>query len=171
MLEWLDWNCSSLWSDDWLRARFYRKLMGSCLAQSSHCIVLWGSVENALDMNLLLVIWNMSESHYYLCSLRAGCQDLVFWNNRKLSSQARSKKHTPLIGQFILNTGLWLVKTGHVTWILASDWSEATLVWWQLLWMSDLVEGSSSVILNITQPDTDWIKFWTQKPGGNFRWE
>ena len=36
-----------------------------------------------------------------------------------------------LIGQYRsrdLDTGLWLVNTDHVTWILASDWSELGLV-------------------------------------------
>ena len=35
-------------------------------------------------------------------------------------------EYWPLIGQYWshdLDTGLWLASTGHVTWILASDWS------------------------------------------------
>ena len=135
MLEWLVWNCSS----DFVCGQMIDWERGFIVNWWNHAwrcpvILLFSEVpwKNALDMNLLLVIWNMSESHYYLCSLRAGCQDLVFWNNRKLSSQARSKKQTPLIGQFILNTGLLLVQTDHVTWILASYWSRQ--VTWHQYW-------------------------------------
>ena len=83
--DWFETAAVTLFVVRWLiesAVLSYRKLMGSCLAQSSHFIVLCEVPrKNAwISVNLLLVIRNMTESHYYWCSLRPSCQDLVFWN-------------------------------------------------------------------------------------------
>ena len=128
------------WSEMIDRVRGYRQLMGSGAVQSFYCS-LWGSEEKCLD---ICESSSCDTKHDWITLLlvfsaaqlpRPGFLEY----NRKLGPTIS----LPLIGQFILSK--------------ASDWLPA-----QCGDSCYGCQGSLSVILNITQPDMDWIKFWPQ---------
>ena len=98
----------------------------------------------------------MSESHYYLCSLRAGCQDLVFWNNRKsFQHNPRNRELRASDWSVQLHQGLWLA-------VVHPTYSECGDSWSGCQAQRREAPQSSLISLNLT---------WTGSNSGPGSWE
>ena len=78
-----------------------------------------------------------------------------FWNSRKtamtiISQQlaTRTVKHIQKMSPRYLDTGIWLIKSDHVTWILASEWLWDLGTWCKYSWLMNsklhLLDGCQS---------------------------
>ena len=78
-----------------------------------------------------------------------------FWNSRKtamtiISQQlaTRTVKHIQKMSPRYLDTGIWLVQSDHMTWILASDWLWGLGTWCKYSWLMNsklhLLDGCQS---------------------------